>query len=164
MRFFAHTKGRREKERERKRKGKEEEGKEKGKGERERETGSEVSLSLSPFPFSFPSSSFPFLFLSLSFSLRPFRVCAKKRIFAFIPLTLDSFAGSVNGVLFGVWIDFYSLDRVKHAACIEDRSSGIPTWRQTLVASFSHFIIKFKLAFLSRGRWIVPLECRPSEA
>ena len=43
-----------------------------------------ISLSLSPFPFSFPSSSFHFLFLSLSFSLRPF-VCAKKRIFAFIP-------------------------------------------------------------------------------
>ena len=48
-----------------------------------------IPLSLSPFPFSFPSSSFPLLFLSLSFSLRPF-VCAKKRIFAFIPLTILS--------------------------------------------------------------------------
>ena len=38
----------------------------------------------SPFPF-----SFLFLFLSLSLSLRPF-VCAKKRIFAFILLTILS--------------------------------------------------------------------------
>ena len=45
-------------------------------------------LSLSPFPpLPFPSSSFPFLFLSLSFSVRPF-VCAKKRIFAFIPINI----------------------------------------------------------------------------
>ena len=48
-----------------------------------------IFLSLSPFPFSFPSSSFLFFFLSLCFSLRPF-VCAKKRIFAFIPLTILS--------------------------------------------------------------------------
>ena len=47
-----------------------------------------------PFPFSFPSSSFPFLFLSLSFSLRPF-VCAKKRIFAFIPCTMCTAAGEL---------------------------------------------------------------------
>ena len=55
-----------------------------------------ISLSLSPFPpLPFPSSSFPFLFLSLSFSHRLF-VCAKKRVFAFTPLTLSLCSGKTN--------------------------------------------------------------------
>ena len=70
----------------------------------------------------FPSSSFPFL--SLSFSLRPF-VCAKKRIFAFTPITVFPDQG------IKVWFDCLQSKDSKDTSFLllgasrQDRSSRI---------------------------------------